>query len=142
MIYSISSSWSPGIWLSSTVLVEGMQVLKEQSCRWNDPKNESSSSYSKVIFVFIGDKLHVGKIHDNEALVRLGTILTPFYLLISRRSSLIFSGSGSWLFFQAAPAPDFFSLASQAPGIFFDQLRLQGAKNIRLLVKFGKKNSP
>ena len=29
-----------------------------------------------------------------------------------------FSGSGSWLFFQAAPAPDFFSQAAPAPGFF------------------------
>ena len=43
-----------------------------------------------------------------------------------------FSGSGSWLFFQAAPAPDFFSQAAPAPVIFFVRLRLQGAKNTRL----------
>jgi len=42
--------------------------------------------------------------------------------------------SGSLHFFQAAPAPDFFTQAAPAPGIFFKRHRLrpQGAKNTRL----------
>ena len=35
-----------------------------------------------------------------------------FYLLAGLRSRLIFTGSSSWLFFQAAPAPCFFSSGS------------------------------
>ena len=38
-----------------------------------------------------------------------------FYLLAGLRSRLIFTGSGSWLFFQAAPAPCFFFQAAPAP---------------------------
>ena len=53
-----------------------------------------------------------------------------------------FSGSGSWLFFQAAPAPDFFSQAAPA-SVFFSSGSGSGSKEPKtpgswLLVKFDK----
>ena len=45
-----------------------------------------------------------------------------------------FSGSGSWLFFQVAPAPapDFFPKRLRLLVFFLERLWLQGAKNTRL----------
>ena len=39
-------------------------------------------------------------------------------------------------FFHADPAPDFFFQAAPAPAVFFERLRLQGAKNTRQNILF------
>ena len=61
-------------------------------------------------------------------------ILSIYIYLQGWGAGKFFSGSGSWFFFKAAPAPDFFPkrLRLRLLVFFFKRLRLQGAKNTRL----------